>query len=229
MIFIVKFTSVFSGLFLLFSVCSGYSQEEGESRIDVRADFVSGYIWRGLKLGSGPAVQPAIEYSRGVFTAGAWGSFDFRNYEEVDLYIAFSFPSGISFGLTDYYSPGLDFFDFSRESGSHAMELNLAYEGRKVSLSANYIFNEAAGIGSYGNDLYFEAGYSFSHFSLLAGAGNGWLTTEGENSGRFIICNIGIEAVKVIQISENFEIPLTGQLIFNPAGGRLDLVGVVSF
>ncbi|NSW95680.1 MAG: hypothetical protein HPY62_13315, partial [Bacteroidales bacterium] len=163
------------------------------------------------------------------FAAGAWGSFDFRNYEEVDLYMLFSFPSGIGFGLTDYYSPGLNFFDFSQESGSHALELNLFYEGDKISLSANYIFNEAAGIGSYGNDLYFEAGYSFGHFSLFAGAGNGWLTAEGEDSGRFKICNIGIEAIKKIKISEKFEIPLTGQLIFTPADERLYLVGAISF
>lgn len=224
-----RFFIVLLGSLLLLSFDSGYSQESGESRFDVRADLASSYIWRGLKLGSGPAVQPVLEYNKGIFTAGAWGSFDFRNYEEVDLYVLFSFPSGVGFGLTDYYSPGLDFFDFSRESGSHALELNLFYEGEKISLSANYIFNQAEGIGSYGNDLYFEAGYSFGHFSLFAGAGNGWLTAEGEDSGRFKICNIGIEATKKIKISEKFEIPLTGKLILNPAGDRLYLVGVISF
>ncbi|NSW94910.1 MAG: hypothetical protein HPY62_09430, partial [Bacteroidales bacterium] len=49
-----------AGSLLFLSFYSGYSQEEGESRFDVRADQVSSYIWRGLKLGSGPAVQPAL-------------------------------------------------------------------------------------------------------------------------------------------------------------------------
>ena len=215
--------------YVIFSSPYGTAQEKEREGFDVGVDIVSSYIWRGLKYGSGPAVQPALEYRMGIFAAGAWGSFDFRGYEEVDLYIVFSLPSGFSLGLTDYYSPKLRYFDCSRESGSHAIEMNLLYEGEKLKLSANYIFNHAGGIGSYGNDLYFEAGYSFSSFLLFAGAGNGWLTADADDEPKFELCNIGLEATSTIKITETFSLPITGQLIFNPSSERLYLTGLISF
>lgn len=222
--------SVFlTGVLIIASGFTGYSQTKEERPTNVNIDFASSYIWRGLKLGSGPAVQPLLEWRKGIFTVGAWGSFDFRGYEEVDLYIVFSLSSGFSLGLTDYYSPELRYFDYSRESGSHAIEMNLLYEGEKLKLSANYIFNQAGGIGSYGNDLYFEAGYSFSSFLLFAGAGNGWLTADTDDDPKFELCNIGLEATSTIKITETFSLPITGRLIFNPSSERLYLTGFISF
>ncbi|MDY0097809.1 MAG: hypothetical protein RBR81_01285 [Bacteroidales bacterium] len=208
------------------TTCSSlFSQEAGSGSFDAGADLYSSFIWRGTKNGSGPAVQPVIEYTRGCFTAGAWGSFDLRGYEEVDLYATWMFPGGFSIGIIDYYSPDLRYFDYSRESGSHAFEINLGFSSDKLSLEADYVLNEAAGIGSSGGDLYFQAGYSFSLFSLFLGAGNGWLTWDQEtDESKFSICNLGLEISKVIVITDAFEIPVTGQLILNPDRECLFLV-----
>jgi len=202
-----------------------YSQDEESSPFNAGADFYSSYIWRGTKLGTGPAVQPVLEFSSGFFTTGAWGSFDFSGYQEVDLYLSFSLPSGFSVGITDYYSPDLRYFDYSAASGSHAFELNLAFSGEKLSFEADYILNEAGGIGSAGSDLYLQAGFSFRHFSLFAGAGNGWLLNDPEaDNGKIKLCNLGLEVSRSVRITDTFEIPVVGQLIFNPDSEQLFLV-----
>lgn len=113
-------------------------------------------------------------------------------------------------------------------SGSHAFELNLGFTRNNLDLEADYIFNEAGGIGSAGQDLYFQAGYSFRSFSLFAGAGNGWLTYDPEtNQSRFNICNLGLEVSRTIKITETFQMPVLGQIIFNP--DREQLFVVVGF
>jgi hypothetical protein len=202
-----------------------YSQEGQSEPFTTGADFCSSFIWRGTRLGKGPAVQPVIEFSSTTFKAGAWGSFDFKDYQEVDLYVNFSLPAGFSIGITDYYSPDLRYFDYSRVSGSHAFELNLGFTRNNLDLEADYIFNEAGGIGSAGQDLYLKAGYSFGSFTLFAGAGNGWLTYDPEtNLSRFNICNLGLKVSKSIKITDSFGIPVTGQLIFNPDKEQLYVV-----
>lgn len=218
----------FPKLFLVFFLAINlplYSQEENPRHFTAGADIYSSYIWRGTKNGTGPAMQPVMEFTTGSFTAGAWGSFDFQGYQEVDLYVNFSLPSGLSFGLTDYYSPDLKYFDYSRESGSHAFELTAGFIKDDFSFEADYILNEAGGIGSAGNDIYLQAGYSFDLFSVFAGAGNGWLTYDPDTGkNRFRLCNTGIEVSRTISITETFNIPVTGQLVFNPYREQLFIV-----
>lgn len=187
------------------------------------ADFYSNYIFRGAKLGTGPSVQPNVKFIAGGLTIGVWGAFDASGYTEVDPYLSYSFPFGLSLGLTDYYSPALPLFETSDTSGSHALELNAGFTTGGLSLSANYIINKAGGIASVGNDLYFQAGYAFENFNIVLGAGDGWHTIDGE----FDICHIGIGTTKEIKITDTFTVPVTGQVILNP--DREQLFVVVGF
>ena len=214
---------LFAGL-LVYIPVSGQAKEPA-SQWTTGADFYSSYVWRGTRQGSGPAIQPVIEFTTGSFTAGAWGSFDFNDYQEVDLYLSFALTGSISIGIQDYYLPGLSYFDYSAASGSHAYEVNLIYSGEHVSLEADYVINEAGGIGSCGGDLYFEAGFSFDYFTVFMGAGNGWHTYDPvDDEGAFNVCNIGLEVSRDIIITDRFSIPVTGQLIFNPDSETMFLV-----
>ncbi len=218
--------SVTTTLFAIFITGTQlYAQESNSSPWSAGADLLSSYIWRGTRQGSGPHIQPAIEYSRGSFTVGAWGTFDLHGYEEVDLWFAFDLPGGFAIGIQDYYLPELPYFDYSAADGAHAFEVNLDWESENGWLSANYIINEAGGAGSYGNDLYFEAGLSFEYFSLFLGAGNGWHT----GNGRFNVCNLGLEVTEGIEVTDRFTVPVTGQLIFNPDREQLLLAAGFSF
>lgn len=203
------------------------AQNESSTSFDAGADIVSNYIWRGTKFGTGPAIQPYVEFSAGNFAIGSWGSFGFTDNEaaEADLYLSYGFDFGLSIGLTDYYYPGTSYFDYSSASGSHGFEVNLGYEISGFSIGANYMLNEAPGAGTAGGDMYFELGYSFESVSLFAGGGDGWHTSTGD----FALCNIGLSVSKEIQITEKFALPLSGSMIWNPDKEQYYVVAGISF
>ena len=179
----------------------------------IGTDVYSQYIWRGVHYGSGPAVQPSVEFSSGGFAVGGWGSVTYSdNFQEMDLYASYSTDFGLTLGVYDYYYPGHDWTDLSDTAGAHGIEINLGYEIEGLSLSANYIVNEAPGAGTVGQDKYFEVGYSFSDFDIFVGAGDGWHTSDTE----FAVVNVGISSSKEIKFSEDFSVPVSGALIFNP-------------
>lgn len=193
-----------------------------ESNFSAGADFYSNYVWRGSKLGTGPAFQPWVDFTAGGFSMGVWGSFDALGYTEADPYISYAFPFGLSIGVTDYYYPGLPVFEFEATdtTGSHALEINAGFSIGGLNLGANYIVNKAGGAGSAGGDMYFEISYDFPHVSLFVGAGDGWHTSDG----KFDVCNIGIGTSHEIKLTENFSLPVSGQVILNPEQEQLYLV-----
>jgi uncharacterized protein (TIGR02001 family) len=201
---------------ITFSTATNAQEEKTGPSFSVGSDIYSNYVWRGSRLG-GPAFQPTVKFTAGGFTAGVWGSFDSQGYAEVDPYVSYSFPFGLSLGVTDYYYPGAgSFFNDS----TNAFELNVGFTKGGFSLSGNYILNEAPLAGSVGDDKYFQVGYAFSKFNVFIGAGDGWHTSDGD----FAVCNIGLGTTKEIKLSETFSVPVTGQVILNPEKEQLFLV-----
>ena len=188
-------------------------EEESSSPFSAGADFVSNYVWRGTKFGTGPNVQPYVEFEISGLTAGSWGSFAFNTTSVVenDFYLSYGFDFGLSLGVTDYYYQG-PLFNFTDSLGSHALEFNGSYETGGFSLSCNYIVNEAGTAGSAGSDMYFEAMYSFENFGVFIGAVDGWHTTTGS----FEVVNVGISTSRKIKITEDFSLPVFGSVIVNP-------------
>lgn len=211
-----------AGLFLLTAFTPGLKAQEWSTGLDI----YSSYIWRGSKFGSGPAFQPSIEFSTGDFAIGGWGSINSSTDEaaEMDMYLSYGFDFGLSIGLTDYYYPGTEYFDYSTETGAHAIELNLGYKIDGLSLAGNYFLNEAGGAGTEGGDMYFELGYGFENVDIFAGAGNGWHTPNG----KFGIVNIGIATSKEIKITDSFSLPLSGSAILNPTTEQFYIVVGIS-
>ncbi len=195
-------------------------EETSSSPFSIGVDIYSSYLWRGSKL-AGASIQPSISVSAGGFTAGVWGSVGFTgDAAEVDPYLSYEFPFGLTLGLTDYY-----YCDKFSDIDSHAIEFNASMAIKKFSIAANYIFNEAENAGSAGSDLYFEAGYEFKYFNIFLGAGNGWHTSDTD----FNVCNIGIGSSKDIKITDTFSIPISGQIVFNPDIKRLYFTVGISF
>ncbi len=200
--------------------------------LNVGVDIFNRYVWRGVEYGSSPSIQPTIEYSKGIFSIGAWGAYatgissNGSYFAEADLFVSLSFENGLSIGLSDYYYPGSSWFEFDKEISSHAFELNLGYETGKFSFGGNYILNDSRfGAGSQGGDMYFEAGYSSGTFKAHIGGGDGWHTLNNN----FQICNIGFVGEKELKLTETFSIPLSGTIIMNPNTEQLFLVVGVSF
>jgi len=207
-------------------------EEEKASPFSAGADLVSSYVWRGSKIGTGPNIQPTVKFVAGGFTLGAWGSYSFHDggdLAEADLYASYATNFGLTVGLTDYYYQGYPYFVYSGDTASHAFEVNVGYTLKSLSLSANYILNDASLGGPAnkpgGGDLYFEAGYAFKNFGVFAGAGNGWHTADNDaGEDVFALCNIGIKTSKEIKVSETFSIPVSGAVIISPDKEEFNLV-----
>ncbi|SMO61379.1 protein of unknown function (Gcw_chp) [Saccharicrinis carchari] len=198
-----------------------------EAQFSVGTDLVSRYIYRGVDYGNAAAIQPNIAYVAGNFSIGAWGSFGLsaESFSEADLYMSYSFPFGLSLGLTDYYYPGTEWGEFGDKISSHALELIMGYETKGLSLAGHYMLNNSAeGIGTEDGTLYFEAGYAFAKVDVFVGAGDGWHS----NNGDFELVNIGIATSKEIKFTDSFSLPLFGQLITNPNSEQLYIVVGIS-
>ena len=219
----MKKTLLIIACMLLLTTITPHAKAQGW---DAGLDIYSSYIWRGSKFGSGPAFQPSVEFSTNNFTVGAWGSISASDNEaaEMDLYLSYDFNFGPSVGVTDYYYPGTKYFDFSKESGAHAYEINLGYEIVGLSLAGNVFLNEAGGAGTAGGDLYFEAGYGFKHVDIFVGGGDGWHTPNGN----FNIVAIGLGTGKEIKITDSFSLALNGSVILNPTTEQFYIVVGIS-
>jgi hypothetical protein len=184
--------------FLFLSVCSIYSQ------VDLGADVVSRYVWRGQDVGNSASVQPSLSYSLGSFTAGVWGSYALTasgaGFNENDLYLSYSFEP-FNFTLTDYYYPeNNNMFEFSPDSGYHVLELGLGYSYHKVRLLfAVNLLGDLNDQSNSRNSFYSEIEYLILRkdeidVHLLVGAGNEVYVSD--NDGDFTLVNLGIMVKK---------------------------------
>jgi hypothetical protein len=213
---------------LMFAVLSTglFAQDETVSPVSVGIDLYSRYIWRGTDFGNAPAIQPDIEFANGGFAFGVWGSYPLNgsSYLEADLYASYRLKSGLSFFATDYYFPTAAFGTVT-DSGyfdvdSHTYEIGLKQNIGNFYLSGYYWLNA-------NKDIYLEAGYSFTDFSLFLGAGNKVYSPGA--AGDFSIVNIGVSASREIKITDSFSLPLSGSFIINPDLKQVHIIAGVSF
>lgn len=232
-----------------------YSQgEENEttSPLSVNGDIVSRYIWRGLNSGGpSPHIQPALEFSKGAFTLGAWGSYSIsgvHQLQEIDVYAALNLAGDmITLQVTDYYfpyegdeaSPG--FFEYDEEKTGHVIEPAVSFNGTEsfpISfLMAMNIYGADAhdAEGDIVYSTYMEVGYSKSTKHYDFNAFCGFVLTEPEenevgyygqeNPG---VINLGLTVSKNIQITEKFSLPVSCSFITNPEADKAYLTFAVS-
>jgi len=157
-----KFFKTISGIILFASIAfNAFSQEE--SPVQLGADAMSRYIWRGVNLGgSSPSLQPWIKYnmkskdSNHVLSLGAWGAYTFSETtnQEVDLYLTYTFKNVVSLTVTDYFFPidnsfdnRNNYFDYNKDSTSHVFEGVISFNGTEK-IPFTFLF----GMNFYGND-----------------------------------------------------------------------------
>ena len=119
---------------------------------------VTTYVWRGIKLNTGPALQGTAEGNYGILNFGFWGSSlniisDQDTELETDLYASVDLPTGdlsTSLGATVYM---LDFSHFGPNADAE-LELFAAFEYSLLGLNLIYIPNQNSLKSIENNSLY---------------------------------------------------------------------------
>jgi hypothetical protein len=205
------------------------AQEERESKIsvDLSADIVSRYVWRGINLSTSPAVQPSLSLNAGNLSFGTWASYSFSPelFQEVDLFLNYD-TRYISFTLNDYYNPvdslgsfG-DYFNLGNTT-RHSLEGMITLNGPEsfpLSLSTAVMIggNDKDESGNNLYSTYIELNYSASLRETELTPFIGLTPAAGYYGDQFGIVNVGIQAIRNIEVSEKFKIPLTARFIINP-------------
>ena len=136
--------------------------------VDLGADLVSGYVWRGVyQAGSGVSVQPSLGLSYKGLSLKAWGSTSLaEGFKELDLSLGYSV-KGFSIGVTDYWWAGQGAPFYSDYMNTHLFEATVGYHfGEKfplfVSWSTMFAGNLDKVDGERKYSSYVEIGYDFS-------------------------------------------------------------------
>ena len=69
---------------LLLGITILYTSTIFAQDLNLGADFVSRYIWRGLDVASTPSLQPTIEYNNSGLNVGLWGAYTLSNVEAIN-------------------------------------------------------------------------------------------------------------------------------------------------
>ena len=174
-------------------VCSinlGFAQDSSQVsstvNLDLGADIVSRYVWRGQQFGgSSPNIQPYIEMGIGNFVLGVWGAYSLGGdnpVQEFDLYATYNlFDEIVSITVTDYFFPDessdYKYFDYADTTTGHIIEGKISFNGTdeipfSVFIAINLYGDDASRISDIPsflnkfdgiqNSTYLELGYETS-------------------------------------------------------------------
>ncbi len=218
--------SALVGVAMLLVPSVGMAQDKVE--VDLSADLVSNYIWRGSNCG-GVSIQPSLSVSYKGFSVEAWGNvgFDSEDVKEIDLTVGYEV-GGFSVSVTDYWFETTDgvankFLDYKAHSTAHVLEAQVGYDFGPVALNWYTNFAGADGVNKDGDRAYSSYITATAPFTL---GGLEWEAEigatpwandyYGEDVNGFAVCDISLSASKELKITESFSLPVYGKLSVNP-------------
>lgn len=197
-------------------------------------DFVTSYIWRGMKLGA-VSLQPEMSVSWKGLSLSAWGSVGLSDKDdpsEIDLTLSYE-TGGLTFGVVDYWNDEDEkekrFFYYNKDHTGHVFEGFVEYDFGPVCASwqtmfAGRDFRKDDGKREYSSYFELSAPFAFADCDWEATVGVvPWKTEYYEVSG-FSVTNVGLRATKTLQIAKDFALPLFGELTANPASQQMYFV-----
>ncbi|WP_455584419.1 hypothetical protein [Bacteroides sp.] len=202
----------------------------------INADFVSSYLWRGMKCGNA-SVQPTLGVTMGGFTLSAWGSTEFRNENnEIDLTLEYEY-KGLNLILNNVFTQTEDepfkYFNYQAHSTGHTFELGAEYTfSERFPLTAAW-YTVFAGNDYRENDKrawssYCELSYPFHVKGIDMSVEAGFSPWEGMYTDKFNVVNIGVSATKELKITDSFSLPVSGKFIVNPYENQVYFVFGIS-
>lgn len=219
------------------------ADEPSGVKLEVGADLVSSYIWRGQDC-AGFSLQPAatLTWQKTGISLGAWASVelmgngdDWANMTEFDWALAWN-EGGLTLGLTDYNFCSVKYFSGWKwnANATHFLEANLAYDFGPVALAWNtlltgpdhHINDEGECERNYSTYVEVSAPWKLGDVEGSAAIGASlWddaFTAAGNES--FNVCNLSLTATK-----ELFSLPFSASVIANPQQDKVFFVVGVSF
>ena len=221
----------------------GYNDE----KLNLSLDVASSFVWRGLSLNSSPVVQPAITFTPGRFSFGAWASTAFTpgEFQEFDLFINFQITPSLSIEFINYFEREYSFwgydsyFNYKKEETAHTFDLQLIYEGAgglKAIVStiiAGNDLNYDPKSMKYKNNFstYLELGYANTDGKIdweifMGFVPNAQSDYYGIDGAAFI--NLGLGVSKNFEITPTYSLPLSLKLSVNPAYEQVFLVASIA-
>jgi hypothetical protein len=213
-----------------------YAVMTSGQNVNVGADFVSRYVWRGLDIANSPSLQPTISISMSNVEVGFWGAYSLFNdkstSDEIDSWIGYSFNNDLgefSFIILDYYYPnaGRKLSNLTNGDGAHTLEGMISYSGPLSFLLGCNFYNDP------GNNIYIELGYPIVNENLSLNFFIGVTPGSKKNPGYygaddFSFINVGVKVAKEIKISDNYKLPVFSALVINPNAEIAHLVFGIS-
>ena len=201
---------------LFVSIIGLMSTQKIKAQFDVGADIMSRYVWRGSGYSNGPSVQPYISYAAGNFEIGFWGAYaNDTQVDELDLYASYSIgPVGLTvtnYVFPDNMTPGIT-TPTKYWAADAGWEGTIGLELGPVALTYATFFDSG--------DTYIAAGTSLSGVDLTLGMGDGAYTSDTN----FNLIEISLGYGKEIKITEDFSLPVSSNLIYNPEADQMYLV-----
>ena len=205
-------------------------------RFNVHADLLSRYIWRGMPLSLNPNIQPYANIGYKGFNLMAFGSYAVsKPYAEFDLFLSYT-KGMFTIQVNDYFVEDEDnpantnYFMYKPDSTPHTVEAQISFNGPITLTVATFIYGydpNEAGENSY--STYLEVGYPFTlkDYSLKAFVGG--TVNEGFYADKAAITNVGFMAIKEIQITDKYSLPIQSSLIVNPNTRDLYFVFGITF
>jgi hypothetical protein len=212
--------------FLVFSQERQQSNDGISSKLSIKVDIISRYLWRGQCWGGNyMAVQPTIEYK--VFpnlTFGFWATTNFKNdyyypdgttsykgYQEIDLYLSYYFSDFFRLDLYDYYWPSVSkvegvtnsFFNYGND-GVKTVDASLNFDFTDKDQHYKYPFKATISTLIAGNDYRFDSNGENPKHNFTTYVEIGYVFTFLKKSD--------LKSIKEIQLS-----PIVGAVINNQA------------
>lgn len=211
------------------TVLLAQEQEEKDLTIDVSADVVSQYVWRGQDLGD-VSFQPSLDVTYKGLYFNVWGSVglsDPDDTKEIDLQLSYTM-GNFTIGVIDYWTdegqdPRKRFFKYDAHGTNHVFEASLGYDFSPVAFQWFTNFTGNDGLTKKGKRAY------SSYFELAVPfklAGLDWTATAGavpyatsfyQKADKFAVTNLSLKAEKEIKVTEKFHIPLFAEFDANPS------------
>lgn len=204
--------------------------KDAQAQVNLGADLVNRYVWRGADFGNSPSIQPDINYSTGGFELGTWAAFATNGNPagtEVDFYASYTFDTdagSFQLMLTDYTFPQAPEGNYF-QAASHFLEAGVGYGGTE-----NFPVSFFTGMFFTNDDdysIYSELGYTVKNVALFVGvtpAASALYATNGP-----AVINTGITVTKDLPLTDLFSLGLSGSVIANPYSDNLYMLFGIGF